>query len=272
MKEAPPFTITGVDFTGALRVRDKHGLEEKAYICLFTCANTRAIHLELVHDLSEEQFILAFRRFSSRRSVPKVMISDNATTFVSSAREIEKLTKSEAVLEELNNQGTQWTFIPKRAPWYGGFWERLVGVTKNCIRKVLGRSFVSFDVLNTVVTEAEAIINDRPLTYVSTSPFDEDPLTPSHLLHGRRIVSLPYPSDTVKDNSIQDITYTHSSANKLYNMQSSIIQHFWHRWKMEYLTSLREFHRICGHETTKIFALETLCKYMMNSVRGSLGS
>ena len=79
---APPFTVTGVDFTGALYVRTKSG-EEKAYICLFTCANTRAIHLEVVSDLSEESFLQAFRRFVSRRSLPVTMISDNASTYLS---------------------------------------------------------------------------------------------------------------------------------------------------------------------------------------------
>ena len=188
LREAPPFTITGVDFTGALKVRNKNGKDSKAYICLFTCASTRAVHLEIVTDLTEEQFILAFRRFSSRKSLPKIMLSDNATTYVASAKEIDRLTSSPTLQATLNSQGTEWKFIPKRAPWYGGFWERLIGLTKNCIKKVLGRSYVSLDVLNTTVIEVEAILNDRPLTYISTDPIDEDPLTPSHLLYGRKIV------------------------------------------------------------------------------------
>ena len=181
LREAPPFTVTGVDFTGALKVRNKYvdftgalkvrnkyGQSDKAYICLFTCASRRAVHLEIVNDLSEEQFILAFRRFASRKSLPKIMISDNATTYISSAKEIERLTSSPTLQETLNSTGTKWNFIPKRAPWYGGFWERLIGLTKNCIRKVLGRSFITLDELTTVIAEIEAILNDRPLTYVST--------------------------------------------------------------------------------------------------------
>ena len=102
---APPFTVTGVDFTGALYVRTKT-VEEKVYICLFTCANTRAIHLEIVSDLSEQSFLQAFRRFVSRRSLPVTMISDNASTYLSAAGEIEQLVKSTTIQDTLKNRGT----------------------------------------------------------------------------------------------------------------------------------------------------------------------
>ncbi|XP_063406249.1 uncharacterized protein LOC134690204 [Mytilus trossulus] len=88
VQDATPFSITGVVFTGALSIRNSHNEESKAYICLFTCAVTRAVHLELVYDLSEESFLLCFRRFVSRRSVPKIMMSDNALTFKAASNEI----------------------------------------------------------------------------------------------------------------------------------------------------------------------------------------
>ena len=72
--ESPPFTVTGVDFTGALYVKTG-GQERKVYICLFTCAATRAVHLEVVSDLTVDTFLLAFRRFSSRKSLPRKMIT-----------------------------------------------------------------------------------------------------------------------------------------------------------------------------------------------------
>lgn len=249
LREAPPFTVTGVDFTGALNVRNTDGQTRKVYVCLFTCASTRAVHLELVMDLSEETFLLAFRRFISRKSLPKTMISDNATTYIAAAKQIEKLTRLPSIIEKLNNFGTTWKFIPKRAPWYGGFWERLIGLTKDCIKKVLGRSLVNVELLRTIVTEVETILNDRPLTYVSTDPLDE-PLTPSHLLYGRRITSLPYPANPVVEHSQSDLT--HESVNKLLKTKSRIIQSFWCRWKHEYLTSLREYHRNTGSNTEQM--------------------
>ncbi|XP_053407994.1 uncharacterized protein LOC128559685 [Mercenaria mercenaria] len=147
VEDTPPFTVTGVDFTGALYVRKYDGSKSKAYVCLFMCASTRAVHLELVHDLSEESFMAAFRRFTSRKSLPRIMISDNATTFNAAARNIRELTQSRTVRETLNNGGTEWRFIPKRAPWFGGWWEQLIGLTKTTIKKVLGRSFVTFQTL-----------------------------------------------------------------------------------------------------------------------------
>jgi transposase InsO family protein len=181
VEEAPPFSVTGVDFTGALYVKNATGSETKCYICLFTCAATRAVHLEVVPDLSTDAFLQAFRRFTSRKSLPKVMISDNATTYVAAANYIKHLFKTTAIQEELGKRGTEWRFIPKRAPWYGGFWERLIGLTKTTLRKILGRRFVTMETLQTIVTEIEAVMNDRPITYVSSNIDDLEPLTPSHL-------------------------------------------------------------------------------------------
>ena len=243
---APPFTVTGVDFTGALYVRTKSG-EEKAYICLFTCANTRAIHLEVVSDLSEESFLQAFRRFVSRRSLPEMMILDNASTYLSAASEIEQLVKSTTVQDTLRYRGTTWQFIPKRAPWYGGFWERLIGLTKMTMKKVLGRTFVSLTSLQTIATEIEAVLNDRPITYMSSDVSDPEPLTPAHLLYGRRIVPLPYP--TTDGSEIDDPTYGETTGTSLrtrVTQHAQMLQHFQHRWRQEYLTSLRELHRTNG--------------------------
>ena len=105
---------------GALYVKDKDG-ERKVCICLFTCACTRAVHLEIVSDLSVEMFLLAFRRFASHKSSPRQMISDNASTYLAMAEELRKLLESDTLKEALAYQNITWHFIPKRAPWYGGF-------------------------------------------------------------------------------------------------------------------------------------------------------
>ena len=102
-----------------------------------TCATTRAIHLEIVKDLTAETFLLAFCKFVGRRSLPKIIISDDGSTYMSAAEELHKMMELTEVKEELGRRGVSWQFIPKRASWYGGFWERLVGLTKMTIKKVL---------------------------------------------------------------------------------------------------------------------------------------
>ena len=239
-----PFTITGIDFTGTLYVRSNH-TEEKVYIYLFTCATSRAIHLEIVTDLTVETFLLAFRRFASRRSLPQILMSDNASTYLAAADELQKLLQSERLTEALGRKGVQWKFIPKRAPWYGGWWERLIGLTKMCLKKVLGRSRISLVVLQKLIVEVEATLNDRPLTHVSSDLSDAEPLTPAHLLHGHRITPLPH--EVVEGQDLTDPTYGGiTNVSHRVKLQAFLFNQFQSRWKFEYLTSLREYHRTTG--------------------------
>ena len=250
MQQSQPFEVTGVDYTAALYVRNA-GIETKVYICLFTCATTRAIHLEVVEDQTVEAFLLAFRRFASRKSLPRKLISDNASTFVSANNELKELFQSHAFKETLAREDIEWLFIPKKAPWYGGFWERLIGFTKSTIKKILSRAAVNQCTLQTIVVGVEAILNDRPLTYVSSDIKDEEALTPAHLLFGRRITSLPHP--LVESDEVSDPTYqTNIDFLRKAKRVTLLIQHFWQRWRHEYLTSLREFHKGSGINTESV--------------------
>ncbi|XP_065886666.1 uncharacterized protein [Dysidea avara] len=166
------------------------------------------------------------RQFSSRKSLPTQMLSDNASTYLAAAEEIKELFESDDLKEALGRQHVTWSFIPKRAPWYGGFWERLIGLTKQAVKKTLGRTFVSLQVLETVVVEIESMLNDRPLTYVSTDISDPEPLTLAHLMYGRRIVSAPHPIDDQEE--ITDPSYlTDKDMRKAVNKHSRLIQQFW---------------------------------------------
>ena len=213
----------------------------------FTCASTRAVHLEVVPDLSNETFIQAFRRFASRKSLPRTMISDNAMTFSAAANTIQSLIRSATVQDMLHRHGTEWKFIPKRAPWFGGWWERLIGITKSTIKKVLGRALVSYETLHTIVTEIEDVKNDRPLTYVTSDASDQEPLTPAHLLYGRRITSLPHQEDVPVP-----LVTTQTDVTKRALAQGHLISQFRERWRHEYLTSLRQFHQTWGDNSQTI--------------------
>ena len=120
------------------------------------------------------------------------MISDNASTYLAAAEELRKLFESDTLKTALAHQNVTWHFIPKRAPWHGGFWERLIGLTKQAVKKTLGRAFVTLPQLETIIVEIEAMLNDKPLTYVSSEFTDPEALTPAHLIYGRRILSIPH--------------------------------------------------------------------------------
>ena len=230
--EDPPFSNTGIDFAGPLYVKDD--CKQKTYICLYTCASTRAIHLELTEDLSVRTFLLAFRRFTARRGLPTRLLSDNAKTFKAAAKEVKLISRSEEVQRYLATKGVTWQFIIEKAPWQGGFWERLVQSTKRCLKKVLGRTSLTFEELRTILVEIEATINNRPLTYM----YDDEegisyPLTRSQLIYGRQI--------NVSPNDKQfEIVSTHQALTKKAKYQKRLLGQFTKRWKSEYLLNIRE--------------------------------
>ena len=122
--------------------------------------------------------------------------------------EIKQLLQSPSLKEALEHHSITWLFLPKQAPWYSGFWERLVGLTKQALRKMLGRAFITLPVLHTTVVETEAVLNDRPLTYISSDDSDVELPTPAHLICGWRITSLPHSHD----NNMDDLHYLDGTA------------------------------------------------------------
>ena len=111
---------------------------------------------------------------------------------------------------------------------------------------MLGRRHVSLQTLETIVVEIEAVVNDHPLTFVSSEANDPEPLIPSHLLHGRRITCLPYQM-MMETDEVLDPNYGEArQICRQAKVQASILHDFQRRWCHEYLTSLREFHRTSG--------------------------
>ena len=135
----PSFTFTGVDFAGPLFVKTGKAVSSnKVWICLYTCCVVRAIHLDIVPDLSTPAFIQSLKRFSARRGFPKRLVSDNGKTFNAAARAIRSLMQHEEVKKYPTGSGTEWTFNIERAPWWGGFFERMVCMSKRCLKKMIG--------------------------------------------------------------------------------------------------------------------------------------
>ncbi|XP_065683794.1 uncharacterized protein LOC136096460 [Hydra vulgaris] len=141
----------------------------KVWIFLFTCATTRALFLDLVPDTTAESCIRSLRRFFAKRGTPSEILSDNGSQFTSN------LTQNFT-----SSLGITWHFSIPAALWWGGFFERLVGSTKRCLRKITHKDQLSYEELLTFLAEVESILNNRPITFMYESPGDL-PLTPNHL-------------------------------------------------------------------------------------------
>ena len=164
----PPFSYIGIDYLGPLFIKDAvDGSWAKNWVCLFTCLTIRAVHLEVVESMSAGNFLLCVRRFVSRRGTPLLIVSDNASQIKMGSEIMERIwmesTRNEEVQSFMSGKGITWKFVTEYAPWQGGFYERLVGMTKRSLRKSLGRSKVSGSELYTLITEIEAMLNSRPL-------------------------------------------------------------------------------------------------------------
>jgi len=102
----------------------------------------------------------------ARRGIPELIISDYAKTFKAAATQLTKIFNDPDVMSFLLERKIQWRFNLEKAPWWGGFFERMIKSTKRCLKKTLGKARLTYEELLTVLTEVECILNSRPLTYM----------------------------------------------------------------------------------------------------------
>lgn len=232
------FQNSGVDFCGPIFVVSKirSNVIQKVYIALFVCFSTKAVHLEVVTDLSTPAFVAALRRFFCRRGKCANIYSDNATNFIgakSELIELKRLFESELHKNELekffSEEGIVWHNIPPRSPHFGGLWEAAIKSAKHHLKRALGTHKCTLEELNTLVVQIEGILNSRPLTPMSSNIDDYTSLTPGHFLIGGPLNALPEPS------------VCHLDFNRLsrYQRLQFCMQKFWQRWSAEYLMELQ---------------------------------
>jgi hypothetical protein len=235
-----PFQTTGIDYGGPFLVKSWNGRGSKfykAYISLFVCFSTKAIHIELVSDLTTEAFLAALRRFVARRGKPASINSDNGTNFVGASKELETL--RQLVTSELHNnrvadyctaEGINWSFIPPSAPHHGGLWEAGVKSAKTHMRKIIGDHKLTYEELTTTLHQIEACLNSRPITPLTSDPNDLEALTPGHFLVGDALTAAPDP----------DLSHLNQNRLSRWQLCQQLSQQFWKRWRNEYLGELQQ--------------------------------
>lgn len=240
LKPERPFLKTAVDYAGPFYVRAnkvRNAKIVKCYVAVFVCMSVKAVHLELVSELSTEGFLAALRRFTSRRGLCTDIFSDCGKNFVGCdnyLKELYTFLKNDSIQNELNSktlqQGITWHFQPPYASHFGGLFEAGVKSFKHHLYRVLGTHTQTYDEMHTLLCQIEAVLNSRPLCVLSADAIDPLPLTPSHFLIGGSITAIP------------DVSLTDVNPNRLtrWRWVQQCIQYFWKRWSREYLHEIQQ--------------------------------
>ena len=235
-----PFQVAGLDFAGPFTYINEDKIEQKCYILLYTCSLTRAVYLDLLKDQTLEGIIFSLKAFIARRTRPTVMYSDNFSSFVAAAKWIKTVIKEEKLHTFLASQEMKWRFNLSRAPWWGGQFERLVGLMKQTLYKTLGKSKPKYEEFASILLDVEVTINNRPLGYIEDD-VQSVVLTPN-------LMMFDYPVEIPHLENINEDLNVTVELKKRYRYLRNARERIWYRWRSEYLKYLRERHDLKHHE------------------------
>ena len=242
VNETIPFKITGMDYTGHFHVQSDRETTTKYYILIFTCMVTRAVHLELLNDMTTEAFVMAFIRFSNRYTIPSVVYSDNAKSFISGGNLLHDITVSDLFRSKFEPYNIKFKRIPIYSPWYGSVYERLIKTVKTSINKTIGRRKIQYINFLTLLSDIETVLNNRPLTYRSSDNSIEV-VTPNHFL---KIPSQDNTMILTSPNDIPDIEDWDDPNYEPYKqlvssleVRETLIKKYNQIWLKSYLLSLK---------------------------------
>ena len=225
-KKHSPFAVT--KFDGGEPTTTCH-------ILLVTCLSTRAVHLEVLDNLTLDVVGMGLLKTFARRGWPSRILSDNHKTFLSLQRD-----------ERFRQLGIQWDPIPERAPWVGGIWERLVAPVKNTLKRMMRCASVTKQEMEYLVSQAESVINDRPLSASLESPMEEGRITPSLLIQNRKLRDHPPPP---LPNTIP-VLRSHQEARCRNRHRQQLQKSFWNCWRRQYLQALQKRGKTFHSKTT----------------------
>lgn len=233
------FLHSGVDYAGPFTVllsKGRGAKTSKCYICIFICMATKAIHLELVSDMTSDAFIAAFRRFVARRGKCAHIWSDQGRNFVGANKELvaewnrASLEFDKEIAQTLALDGTQWHFIPAYSPNFGGLWEAGVRSIKHHLKRILLTN-LTFEEMSTILCQIEACLNSRPLCPIDDKDVDSiETLTPGHFLIGEAPITVPG----------SDLSTTKTSHLSRWQHTQRLLGNFWKAWQQEYLSRLQQ--------------------------------
>lgn len=209
----PPFTSCGIDCFGPFIVKERRS-EIKRYGLMVTCLASRAVHIEVLDDLSSTAFINGLRNVIAIRGPIREIRCDQGTNFIGAISELAQ---------------KEFKLNPPNASHMGGVWERMIRTARNILKGMASTHGGRLDTsgLHTLFYEVMAIINSRPLSSVTE---DQIPLTPNMILTMKFDIIIPPPGE-YDDTDVY--------ARKRWRAVQHLSNVFWNRWKSEYLAELQ---------------------------------
>jgi len=237
VKLAKPFANAGVDYSGPFYLKQggkKSKTLVKCYVALFICLATKAIHLELVSELSTEAYIASLHRFIARRGLCDNIYSDNGTNFVGAEKELRETILEGKSVKRISSfatqQGINIHFIPPCSPHMGGIWEAGVKSMEFHLRRVAGNAKLTFEEFYTLLCQVEAVLNSRPICPLGNNPDNLQVLTPGHFLIGTSLLAPP-------DRNLIDLPVNRLSR---WSYVQQMVQQLWKCWSQDYLHQLQQ--------------------------------
>ena len=241
----PPFTYCGMDCFGPF-VTQQGKKQHKRYGLLFTCFCSRAIHIEMLEDMSTDSFINGLRCFTALRGAVRQIKCDQGTNFVGAKNELN------AALQELDKDRLTMFLTERQCEFVmnaphsshaGGVWERQIRTVRSVLNAtlLLSSGRLNDASLRTFLYEVMAIVNSRPLTVDNlNSPNSLEPLTPNHLITMKSTTALPPPGQFERMELY---------GRKRWRQVQYLTEQFWSRWKREYIHNIMA--RQCWHSAKR---------------------
>lgn len=223
-----PFSSAAVDYAGPFDIslaRARGARTYKGYICVFVCTVTKAVHFELVSELTSEAYLAALRRFISRRGRCSRLVSDQGRNFIGASNILRRFEEEAAHVEKIN-----FVFNPPGSPHFSGLAEAGVKSVKTHLTRVVGSQRLTFEEFYTVLTQIEAMLNSRPLSPLSSDPNDFSVLTPGHFLTLEPLTILP--EENLVDEKVSPL--------QRWKLLQKMHQDFWRKWHLEYIHTLQQ--------------------------------